>query len=79
MNLVQEIQTQITGIPTDIQAEILDFIKFVKQQRRVAKTTLFPPSRLEEVAGCLAYQGTAKRVEDMDAALAAQFRREWQS
>ena len=77
MNLAQEIQTQLTDIPTDLQAEILDFIKFVKQQRQVVKTPLFPPSRVENVAGCLVYQGVAKRIEDMDAAIAAQFRREW--
>jgi hypothetical protein len=37
MNLTQEIQSQVTGLPTDLQVEILDFIKFVKQRRRVGR------------------------------------------
>jgi hypothetical protein len=79
MNLSQEIQSQVTGLSTDLQAEILDFIKFVKYRRRTVKplVPLFPPTRLEEVAGCLRYRGKAKTIEAMDAAVAAKFRREW--
>jgi hypothetical protein len=77
MNLTQEIQAQITGLPTDLQVEILDFIKFVKQQRRVKKAPLFAPTRLEDVAGCMRYKGKAKTIEEMDTGVAAQFRREW--
>ncbi|MCP4698949.1 MAG: DUF2281 domain-containing protein [Gammaproteobacteria bacterium] len=79
MNLAQEIQSQINGLPTALQVEILDFIKFVKYQRKVVKplAPLFPPTKLEDVAGCLRYKGKAKSVEEMDAAIAAQFRREW--
>lgn len=76
MNYSQQIQSQLLDLPVDLQVEVLDFIKFVKHQRQIAKpaTPLFPPTRLEEVAGCLAYQGKAKSVKEMDAAIAAQFR-----
>ncbi|MCP4699322.1 MAG: DUF2281 domain-containing protein [Gammaproteobacteria bacterium] len=79
MNLAHEIQSQIAGLPTGLQMEVLDFIKFVKYQRSVVKplAPLFPPTRLEDVAGCLPYKGVAKSVEEMDAAAAARFRREW--
>ncbi|GEM_PF-670113 len=76
MNLTQEIQSQVTGLSSDLQAEILDFIKFVKYQRRIVKplAPLFPPTRLEDVAGCLRYTGQAKTIEEMDAAVAERFR-----
>ncbi|MCP4700178.1 MAG: DUF2281 domain-containing protein [Gammaproteobacteria bacterium] len=79
MNFAHEIQSQIAGLPTDLQVKILDFIKFVKYQHRVVKplAPLFPPTRLEDVAGCLPCKGVIKSVEEMDAAVAARFRREW--
>ena len=79
MNIAHEIQFQIAGLSTELQVEILNFIKFIKYQRRAVKppAPLFPPTRPEDVAGCLSYQGEAKSVEEMDAAIAAQFRREW--
>lgn len=46
MNLTQEIQSQVTGLPADLQAEILDFIQFVKQRRRVGR-----PSAQEQTRG----------------------------
>jgi hypothetical protein len=36
---------------------------------------LFAPARSEDVFGCLAYSGPAKRLEEMDAAVAAEARR----
>ncbi len=33
---------------------------------------LFPPTTLEQVAGCLAYKGPAKTIEEMDAAVLAE-------
>ncbi len=39
----------------------------------------FPPSRLEDVAGRLHYQGPPKTTEEMNAAVAAQFRQEWRT
>ena len=35
----------------------------------------FPPSRLEQVAGCLRYRGRAKTVEEMDAAVTKEAKR----
>ena len=79
MDIAHEIQFQIAGLSKEIQVEILNFIKFIKYQRKTVKppAPLFPPTRLEDVAGCLNYQGEAKSVEEMDAAITAQFRREW--
>jgi hypothetical protein len=37
MNLAQEIQAQITGLPSELQVEILDFIQFVKQRRQAVR------------------------------------------
>jgi AbrB family looped-hinge helix DNA binding protein len=36
---------------------------------------LFPPTRVEDVYGILAYDGPAKSLEDMDAAIAAEAKR----
>lgn len=36
---------------------------------------LFPPSRLEDVYGCLRYRGPAKTVEEMNAGIAAEVKR----
>ena len=36
MNLAQQIQSQVAGLPDDLQAEILDFICFIKQRRKPA-------------------------------------------
>jgi AbrB family looped-hinge helix DNA binding protein len=36
---------------------------------------LFPPTRVEDVYGILAYGGPAKSLEDMDAAIAAEAKR----
>ncbi len=33
---------------------------------------LFPPKTLDEVAGCLAYKGPAKTIEEMDEAVLAE-------
>jgi AbrB family looped-hinge helix DNA binding protein len=33
---------------------------------------LFPPTTLDQVAGCLAYKGPAKTIEEMDAAVFAE-------
>lgn len=81
MNLAQEIQSQIIGLPAEAQMEVLDFIQFIKCRRVLAKPTepLFRPSRLEDVAGCLRYKGAAKTVEEMDAAVAEGIRREWRA
>jgi hypothetical protein len=79
MNLAQEIQSQLVGLPADAQMEILEFVQFVKYRRSIAKPVapLFPPSRLEDVAGCLHYNAPAKTVAEMDAAVAELIRREW--
>lgn len=36
---------------------------------------LFPPTRIEDVAGCLKYDGPAKTIEEMDAAIMDEARR----
>lgn len=36
---------------------------------------LFPPSRPEDVYGCLRYRGGAKTIEDMNAGIAAEVKR----
>jgi AbrB family looped-hinge helix DNA binding protein len=36
---------------------------------------LFPETRLEDVFGCLAYKGTPKSIEEMDAAVVAEAKR----
>ncbi len=35
----------------------------------------FPPTRLEDVVGCLGYKGPRKSIEDMDAAIRAHARK----
>ena len=37
-------------------------------------TPLFPPTRVEDVFGCLRYEGPAKTLEEMDAAITAEAR-----
>ena len=38
---------------------------------------LFAPTRLEDVAGCLAYKGPAKTIEEMDEAILDEVRRRY--
>ncbi|MFP4220583.1 MAG: AbrB/MazE/SpoVT family DNA-binding domain-containing protein [Phormidium sp. GEM2.Bin31] len=37
----------------------------------------FPPTRLDEVAGCLNYQGPPKSLEDMETAISRGIQEQW--
>lgn len=37
----------------------------------------FPPTTLDEVAGCLKYDGPSKSVEEMNDAISAKIREQW--
>ena len=39
--------------------------------------TPFPPTRVEDGLGCTGYEGQAKSIEDMDAAIDTELRRSW--
>ena len=42
------------------------------------KAKPFPPTRVEDGLGCTGYRGPAKKIEDMDATVAAAFRHNWE-
>jgi hypothetical protein len=48
MNLAQKIQSEISDIPAEVQAEVLDFIQFLKQRRQAAKAPapVFSPGKM---------------------------------
>ena len=44
---------------------------------RPAKQPLFPPTKLENVMGCLKYDGPALSVAEIDRQMAVAFRKNW--
>jgi hypothetical protein len=80
MNIAEEIHNEVINLPIDLQTEVLDFIQRLRQERVMAKSPdkLFPPTKLEDVIGCLRYPGPPKTVEEMDAGIAKLVRSEWQ-
>ena len=40
-------------------------------------TPFFPPTTIEQVAGCLKYAGPAKSLKEMDEAIGRDIRRQW--
>ncbi|PMB06862.1 hypothetical protein CEN45_09365 [Fischerella thermalis CCMEE 5198] len=69
------------SLPLDKQQEVLDFVEFL--EFRQTSTILlkpkksFPATTLDDVAGCLKYQGTAKTIEDMDNAIRQGVEESW--
>jgi hypothetical protein len=79
MTLAETIYQKSLELPDEKAIEVIDFIDFLKSRAGLLKESpnLNAPSHINEVAGCLAYQGKAKTLEEMDNAIQQGIISEW--
>lgn len=62
-------------LPPDSQHEVLDFADYLAH--RYAGQGKLPQTSVDDVAGCLSYDGPAKTIEEMNDAIANGVRCQW--
>ena len=60
--------------PVEAKSNTMVVITFLDEED---SSTAFPPTRFEDVAGCLHYKGPAKTLQDMEAAIEKGVKEQW--
>ena len=71
----EKLITIFEHLPPEAQCEVLDFADFLAHRKQASEN--LPKTNIDEVAGCLHYEGPAKTIQEMHDAIETGISEKW--